>query len=198
MVTLGILASGGGTTLARIVEACRAGGIAGDVGLVISNNSRSGAGGIARRSGIPFRHLSSWTHPEPDALDAAMEDELSVHHVEIVALAGFMKLVGPRVLRRYGGRILNTHPALLPDFGGRGMYGRRVHEVVLAAGVGETGVSIHLVDEEYDHGLVIAQRRVPVHADDDVEALEARVKAVEQAFYVETLARIADGRLVLP
>jgi phosphoribosylglycinamide formyltransferase-1 len=102
------------------------------------------------------------------------------------------------MLARYGGRILNIHPGPLPDFGGHGMYGRRVHEAVLTAGVPDSGVAIHLVDEEYDHGPVIARRSVPVMAGDTPEALEARVSALEPQFFVETLQRIARGDLPLP
>jgi phosphoribosylglycinamide formyltransferase 1 len=109
-----------------------------------------------------------------------------------------MKKLGPRVLRAHGGRILNTHPALLPKFGGQGMYGNRVHEAVLASGDAETGASIHLVDSEYDTGPVLARCRVPVMPGDSVAALAERVQARERELVVETLARLADGVLKLP
>jgi len=195
---LGVLASGAGTTLQAIARACADRQIVGTVALVVSNNSRSGAAEFARAQGLDLRHLSSWTHPSAVDLDAAMLGELSEHGVELVVLAGYMKLVGPQVLSRYRNRIVNTHPALLPEFGGRGMYGRKVHEAVLKAHRSETGVSIHLVDEEYDHGPVIDQCRIPVHPDDDPDSLSERVKERERTFYVEALSRIVDGRLKLP
>jgi phosphoribosylglycinamide formyltransferase-1 len=115
-----------------------------------------------------------------------------------VALAGYMKRLGPRVLDRWRGRIVNVHPSLLPAFGGQGMYGARVHEAVLAAGASVTGVTIHLVTEEYDQGPALAQREVPVFPGDTAEALAARVLPEEHALYVETLGRIARGEIALP
>ena len=103
-----------------------------------------------------------------------------------------MKKIGPRTLARYRGLVLNIHPALLPKFGGQGMYGRRVHEEVLAAGDRVTGVTVHLADEEYDRGPILAQREVPVVRGDTVDSLAARVLEAEHALYVETLARIAQ------
>ena len=108
-----------------------------------------------------------------------------------------MKKVGPQTLRHFAGRLLNIHPALLPKFGGRGMYGRRVHEAVLAAGERETGATIHLVDVEAAHGRIVAQCRVPVLAGDTPDALAARVLEREHAFLVETLAGIASGAVTL-
>ena len=131
---LGVLASHTGTNLQSIVDACHAGSLDAEVRVVISNNSRSLALARARAVGIPTAHLSSATHPAPDALDAAIERTLKSHGVELVALAGYMKKLGPRTLGAYRNRVLNVHPALLPEFGGRGMHGDRVHAAVLASG----------------------------------------------------------------
>jgi phosphoribosylglycinamide formyltransferase-1 len=162
---------------------------------VISNNSRSGAAERAVASGIRFAHLSTQTHPDPAALDAAIAAALSDAAAELVFLAGYMKKLGPAVLAAYAGRIFNTHPALLPKHGGQGMYGRKVHEAVLAAKETESGASIHLVDAEYDTGPVVAQCRVPVMPGDSVADLAARVQARERALVVETLARFAEGNV---
>lgn len=116
-----------------------------------------------------------------------MASELSGAAVDYIVLAGYMKKMGPRVLSSFAGRIINTHPALLPKFGGRGMYGRRVHEAVLASGERVTGVTVHLVTAEYDEGPVVAQVEVPVHADDTVESLAERVQERERELLVETL-----------
>jgi phosphoribosylglycinamide formyltransferase-1 len=148
--------------------------------------------------GIPTCHVSAATHPDPDALDRAILGALREHGVELVVLAGYMRKLGPRTLAAYRGRILNIHPALLPRFGGPGMYGKRVHEAVLAAGETITGVTIHLVDEQYDAGPILAQREVPILPGDTSEALAARVLAEEHRLYVETLQRICDGGLRLP
>ena len=114
---------------------------------------------------------------------------------EFVLLAGFLKKVGPSVLAAFNGRIINTHPALLPKFGGQGMYGRRVHEAVLAAGEAQSGVSVHLVTGEYDSGPVIAQATVQVHREDTVRTLSERVQVAERALLIETLQAVACGRL---
>jgi phosphoribosylglycinamide formyltransferase 1 len=190
---IGVLASHHGTTLQAILDACEAGTLRAQVVTVISNNSQSGAAQRAQRHAVPFAHLSGHTHPEPEALDEAICDTLVQHDADIVVLAGYMKKLGPRTLKQFEGRILNTHPALLPKFGGQGMYGSRVHEAVLAAGESTTGVSIHVVDAGYDTGPVIAQCEVPVHADDTVESLAERVQRRERAFLVETLQTLSNA-----
>ena len=194
---LGVLASHGGTNLQAIIAACAAGSLDAEVRVVISNNSRSLALERARRANIPTAHLSSATHPDPARLDAAIADTLTSHGVELVALAGYMKKLGPRTLGRYRNRILNVHPALLPKFGGQGMYGERVHAAVLAAGESVSGVSVHLVDEEYDQGPVIAQAEVHVLPGDTPDTLATRVLEQEHLLYPQTIRRIASGELDL-
>ena len=117
--------------------------------------------------------------------------------MDVVVLAGYMKMLGPAVLSRYDGQVLNVHPALLPKFGGKGMYGRRVHEAVLAAGESVTGATVHVVDAEYDLGPVVAQREVPVLPDDTVESLSARVLEREHELLVQTLRKVATGEIDL-
>lgn len=195
---LAVLASHEGTTLQAILDACARGAIPCQVVAVISNNRESGALERARRAGIPAHHLSGQTHPDPAALDAAICQVLVARAVDLVVLAGYMKRVGPQTLGRFPGRILNTHPALLPKFGGAGMYGLHVHRAVLAAGEAVTGASIHLVTDDYDAGPVIAQCRVPVEGGDTPEVLAARVQERERALLVETLGSIARGRIRLP
>lgn len=185
------LASHGGSILQAVIDACRCGELPAEVVLVISNNSAAKALARARREGIPALHLSRATHPDADALDSAMVEALDAVRPDWVLLAGYMKKLGPRVLAAYEGRILNTHPALLPRYGGRGFYGRRVHDAVLAAGDPETGASVHIVTEEYDAGPVIAQTRIAVRPGDRAEDLEARVKAVERTLLVDTLRQLA-------
>ena len=194
---IAMLASHAGTTLQAVLDGCREGRIAASVALVISNNSGSGALTRARAAGVPAVHLSSHTHPEPEALDAAIESALIEHSADVVFLAGYMKKLGPKTLATFRGRIFNTHPALLPAFGGQGMYGSRVHEAVLASGARESGPSFHLVEAEYDTGRVLAQARVPVEAGDTVETLAERVRARERELVVETLHRIATGAIAI-
>jgi phosphoribosylglycinamide formyltransferase 1 len=192
---IAVLASGAGTVLQAVIDGCADGRLAADVCVVISNNSQSGAALRAERHQIPFRHLSGQTHPDPAALDSAVLDALTQHQTDLVFLAGYMKKLGPRTLAHFRGRIINTHPALLPKFGGLGMYGTRVHAAVLASGEKVTGVSVHRVEDEYDTGPVLAQCEVPVLPGDDIETLSTRVQTRERLFIVETLARIAKGEL---
>ncbi len=194
---LGFLASHGGSNMRAIIAACRDGRLAGEPALIISNNRQSGALEWAAAEALPWAHLSARTNPDAGQLDQAIAAALSAAQVNLVVLAGYMKLLGPLTLRRFRLRILNIHPALLPRHGGRGMYGRRVHEAVLAAAESVTGVTVHLVDEHYDHGPVLAQRRVPVAAGDDAESLAKRVLAAEHDLYWRTIDRIRRGAIDL-
>jgi phosphoribosylglycinamide formyltransferase-1 len=194
---IGVLASHEGTTLQAILDACAAGEIPARVVAVVSNNSDSGALRRARAASARAIHLSGKTHPEAGALDRAIARALLDERVEIVMLAGYMKKLGKVLLEQYRGRILNTHPALLPKFGGHGMYGMRVHAAVLEAGETESGPSVHLVDAEYDTGRVLAQAQVPVLDGDTAESLAARVQERERRLVVMVLGQIARGELVL-
>ena len=196
MLKLGFLASHTGSNMQAIIDACPAGTLAAVPCVVISNNSRSGALARARQENIAAYHLSERTHGE--ALGGAILAAMQRHGVEVICLAGYMKKLGAEVLAAYEGRILNIHPSLLPKFGGQGMYGMRVHEAVLAAGERESGATVHLVDEEYDHGRVLAQEKVPVQAEDTPEALQKRVLAAEHRLFAATLARIAAGEIPIP
>lgn len=196
MLKLGFLASHTGSNMQAIINACAAGTLAAVPCVAISNNSQAGALARARQANMAAYHLSTQTHGE--GLAAAILAVLRQHGVEVICLAGYMKKLGAEVLAAYEGRILNIHPALLPKFGGQGMYGIRVHEAVLAAGERESGATIHLVDEEYDRGRVLAQEKVAVPAGDTPETLQQRVLAVEHRLYPATLARIAAGEIPIP
>lgn len=197
-MNIAVLASHEGTTLQAVLDACAAGRIAGRVALVISNNADSGALRRARAAGVPGLHLSGATHADPLELDQAIAAALAHHDVDLVVLAGYMKKLGRATREAYPGRILNTHPALLPRFGGRGMYGALVHRAVLAAAERQSGASIHLIDEDYDTGPVLAQVSVPVEAGDTESSLAARVQQAERALLVQVLAELASGKRPLP
>ena len=192
---LGFLASHRGSNMQAIVDACRSGRLAAVPAVVVSNNPGSGALERARAEGIPAYCINGKSHPGQD--DQAIAAALSQHGVNLVILAGYMRQVGPRLLETFRGRIINIHPALLPDFGGKGMYGMFVHQAVIAAGVRETGVTIHVVDEHYDTGPILAQLPIPVEPGDTPETLAARVLAHEHEFYVRTLQRIVSGEITL-
>jgi phosphoribosylglycinamide formyltransferase-1 len=197
MLTLGLLASHRGSNVRAVVEACRDGRLDARPGVVISNNANSGVLEFAAASGIPSCRIGGPAFADDASRDAAILQELQRRGVELVLLLGYMKLLGPQTTAAYRGRILNTHPALLPHHGGQGMYGDRVHAAVLAAGERETGVTVHLVDEQYDHGEIVAQCRVRVEPGDSVESLSVRVLEREHAFLIETLQAIASGRIRL-
>jgi phosphoribosylglycinamide formyltransferase-1 len=194
---LGFLASHNGSNMQAVIDACKAGLIKARPAAVISNNSDSGALARARQEGIPYYHLSTKTHPVPEQLDAAILEALVLNQVGLVILAGYMRKLGPGTLQHFKSRIINIHPALLPKYGGEGMYGIKVHRAVLAAGEKETGVTIHLADKDYDRGDIIAQSRVPVLPDDNETTLAARVLEQEHIFLVETIGRIASGEINL-
>ena len=194
---LGFLASHGGSNMQAVIDACREGRLEAEPRVVISNNSRSGALRRADEADIPRYHVSTVTHPGDDARDRAIVDILERHGVDLVVLGGYMKELGPQTIARFRNRIVNVHPALLPKFGGRGFYGIAVHEAVLASGDSVTGPTIHLVDEQIDHGAVLAQSRVAVLKGDTAETLAERVLEVEHSMYVETLRRIASGDIDL-
>lgn len=174
--SLGVLASGRGTNLQALLDAHARGDLGWPVGVVISNNSGAGALSLARSAHVPTAHISGASHEDPGA---AILATLRAHGVEVVVLAGYLKLLDARVVRAYRGRVLNIHPAPLPRFGGPGMYGDRVHRAVLDAGVTCTGPTVHLVDEVYDQGEVLAHRAVPVAPDDTVARLSERVLQAE-------------------
>lgn len=196
LLRLGVLASHNGSTLQAILDACASGRLAATVPVVISNNSRSRALTRAQAAGVATHHLSSATHPDAAALDRAIEAALASAQVDVVVLAGYMKKLGSSTLARYQGRVINTHPALLPKFGGEGMYGDRVHAAVLAAGERVSGCTVHLVDAGYDTGAPLAQTTVVVEPGDTTDTLSARVQLAEKALLISVLVDIAASRVI--
>lgn len=194
---LALFASHEGSTLEAILAACdKNSGLL--PAMFIGNNAGAPAFDKARAKGLPAAHMSSATHSDPAALDSAINETLKDHDIDLVILAGYMKKLGPQTVSNFLNRILNSHPALLPKFGGQGMYGDRVHRAVLQSGEKVTGATIHIADEFYDHGPILAQKRVRVRPDDTVPTLAERVMATERKLYVDTLVRIASGDLRLP
>ena len=190
------MASRNGSSARAIVAAIRAGALAAEPRLIVSNNQTAAVLAFAAEAGVPA--LCIPTKGDPDAADARLCEAMVAAGVELIVLSGYLRRLGPKTLVRYAGRVLNIHPGPLPAFGGEGMYGRRVHEAVIAAGVAASGIAVHVVDEEYDHGPVIAQCVVPVEPGDTGESLEARVTAREPAFFLEILQKIAAGEIALP
>lgn len=192
-----MLASHGGTNVRSVVQACRDGRLRAEPVLIISNNRDSAVLEFGRSQGIPSVWIGGAEYEDEELRDEAICIQLSNSNVDLVLLLGYMRQLGPATLGRFRNRILNIHPALLPQHGGKGKYGIHVHESVLASGDTETGVSIHLVDAEYDQGPVIAQCRVSVFDNDTPATLQARVLAREHEFLVETLNMITIGSICL-
>jgi phosphoribosylglycinamide formyltransferase-1 len=187
-----VLASGQGSTFEALVEASRRGEMRAEVVLVIVSRQDAPVTELARRLGVECVVLDEKLLGSA-ACDAAMETLLTDRRAQLVVLAGYVRKVGPRTLRAFAGRVINTHPAPLPRFGGQGMFGEHVHRAVLDAGVPASAATVHVVDEEYDSGPVLAERPVPVLPSDDVASLRARVQAVERALLVSTISDLADG-----
>ncbi len=192
---IAVLASGGGSNLQAIVDhldqlGARRGG---DVVVVASNRLDAGALERAVRREIPVAVLASAKEPEGARLDGLLEE----HEIDLIVLAGYLKLIPSDVVAKYRGRIVNVHPALLPAFGGPGMYGQRVHHAVIDSGARVSGVTAHFVDEQYDRGRIIAQWPVPVFGSDDAGTLAARVLRVEHLLYPRVVDAVAAGRMTL-
>ncbi len=191
-----MLLSGRGSNFAAILGAIERGELLAEVALCLSNRADAGGLTTARERGIPAVHLSRPMVASDDAFSAALLTALTEHQVDLVALAGYLKPIPSAVVAAYRGRIVNIHPSLLPSFGGAGMYGRHVHEAVLRAGCKVSGATVHLVDDGYDTGRILAQSCVPVLDDDTPETLAARVLAVEHRIFPQTLARLLSSTSV--
>lgn len=194
---VGALASGGGTNLQAIMDNCAAGRINADVVVVISD-VECGALDRARKAGIPAEHIDrrdKQRFPTREAFDSAILAPLRAHNVELVCLAGYLRIMTPDLVDAYPGRIMNIHPALLPSFGGKDMWGHHVHQAVLDYGCKVSGCTVHFVSLETDGGPIILQHAVPVEEDDTPEVLAARILPYEHQLYSQAIQLFAEGRL---
>ena len=192
---LAVFASGGGTNFQALLDEIDTGDLRAEVVCCVSNTPDAGALERADRHGVPTEIIPPSSFETPASFGRALLDTLDAHDTTFVALAGYMQKIPPNVVEAYQGRMTNIHPALLPAFGGKGMYGMHVHRAVIEYGVHWTGVTVHLVDEEYDHGPVVLQEPVPVYADDTSDELADRVREVEHRLYPEALRLFAKDRI---
>lgn len=190
---------GGGSNMAAIAEACADGRIDGSIVRVVGNFAESPALARAETLGLPVAVVPSPARADGPAAEDAYARRLCATLADaapdLVCLAGYLRRIPPAVVSAYKGRMMNIHPALLPAFGGQGMYGRRVHEAVLASGVKRSGCTVHFVDEDYDTGPIILQSVVPVQDDDTPETLAARVLTVEHQTYPRAVGLFAEGQM---
>jgi len=194
-IRLAICASGRGSNARAIIEFTLKNAAAYEVVLIISNNSNADVAKLAAEFNIPFAHISSLKFPDYSEYSEQFLKVLQEQNISMIALAGFMKKIPQCVIEAFKNRIFNIHPALLPKFGGEGMYGIYTHEAVLKAGETETGVTIHRVEGEYDSGEILAQEKVEVFKNDTPETLAARVLKVEHELYPKIIDRQAVALL---
>lgn len=191
MQRIAVLASGGGSNCDALCSAIDAHGASSPARVVLVASNRASAGALSKAAA---RGITTSVITDPTD-GAALLALLRAHAIDLVVLAGYLKLVPAIVTAAFARRIVNVHPALLPAFGGHGMYGQHVHAAVLAAGCTVTGVTVHLVDEQYDRGAILAQWPVPVHPGDTAEQLAARVLAAEHRLLPHTVLALASGAL---
>ncbi len=189
MYNIVVFASGNGTTLQSIIDATKEKNLIANISLVVSNNPNAFALERAKKSNIATYIIEE---KEPEKIDKELSNVLSKVDVDLIVLAGYLKLIGKELLSKY--TIINTHPALLPKYGGKGMYGMNVHRAVIEAKEEYSGVTLHYVNSEYDRGPTIMQTSIKVMPDDTPEALAARVQAAEKIQLVEALKSFVQNK----
>ena len=196
-MNIAVFASHGGSDLQAIIDGCKKEQINATVVVVISNNKDSVALQRAKNENIPNFHMSAKKYGSEEILATEILNVLNQYNVDMIFLAGYMRLLHIDILEKYENRIFNIHPALLPKFGGKGMFGMNVHNAVINAKEKETGVTIHRVNAEYDSGEIVAQTKVAVMENDTPEILAERVLLREHEFLVEVISSIAEGKIQL-
>ncbi len=194
-MNLGFFASGSGSNFEAVAQRCCSGELAAKPTVVICNVPDAGVFERAQRFSVPCFLVRRDDFAEGQDFASRLLKILNEYQVELVLLAGYLRKLPPTVVRAYPNRVLNIHPALLPSFGGKGMYGIRVHEAVLAAGCRETGVTVHIVDSEYDRGPIVLQRTVEVKDGDNPASLAARVLKIEHEIYGDVVKLIIENRV---
>jgi len=195
MKRIAVLVSGNGTLFETLTTRCCAGIIPAEIVLMISSSANAGALERAQRLNVPFVVVKREDCASDEEFAERLLGELNSCAVDVICLAGYLKLIPTSVVREYKQRMLNIHPALLPGFGGKGMYGHRVHEAVIESGVRISGATVHLVDDEYDHGPIVLQRAVFVKPDDTADTLAERVHAIEHDLYTDAVRLLCENRL---
>ena len=184
---IAVFSSGEGSTLTKIHEACQRGNLPAEILLIISNKAHSGAIERAKRYRIDSYLFDTGNNEDTIKTENDLVGLLKQSKIDWILLLGFTRKIGPKLLTAFNNRIINTHPSLLPKYGGKGFYGRKIHEAVLASGDILTGATVHLVNEEYDSGEILGQIEIPVLPNDSATTLEARVKKTEKAHLIKVL-----------
>ena len=197
-MNIAVFASHNGSDLQAIIDACMSGRIKARVCAVFSNNSDSRALQRAQEAGIDHHHVSAKVFGGEDLMNDEILRILDAHNTDIIFLAGYLKKFSAEISRKYHNRVFNIHPALLPKYGGQGMYGMNVHQAVIKAKETVSGITIHRVNEEYDQGEIVAQTTVDISPDETAESLAEKVLEREHIFIVEVLGKIVDGEIACP
>ena len=196
MKNIAVFASGAGSNFKVIHDQIQLGNIFGQIILVVSNNPNCGAIIYAKEHKLPILIVNSIKYPNSDLYESRILKVLGTSQIDLICLAGYLKLLPNKVVTRYKNQILNIHPSLLPDFGGKGFYGMKVHEAVIKAKVSTSGATVHFVDAEYDHGLVIAQSKVVVFSSDTSETLAKRVLQAEHKLYSMVVKAFCEDKII--
>ena len=197
MKKIAIFASGGGSNFKAIHHQIQKGEIPGGIVLVVSNNPNCGAIQFAEENSIPVLIINETRYPNPHTLNELLIDTCLKAEINLICLAGYMKMLPQNFVQQYENKILNIHPGLLPEFGGKGYFGMQVHEAVIDSGKRESGATVHFVDEIYDHGPIIAQRKVEVLEADTAESLAAKVLKIEHELFPEVVKAFCENKIIM-
>jgi formyltetrahydrofolate-dependent phosphoribosylglycinamide formyltransferase len=196
-INIAFFASHGGSNFQSIVENIQSGKINANASLLISNNSDCYAFERAKSLGVPFKHISSAQFEDSHEFQNALLSLLDEYRIDLIVLAGYMRKIPQSIIQKYKNKILNIHPALLPKYGGQGMYGMFVHNAVHESGDAVSGATVHIVSEEYDEGRILKQESVAIDSEDTPESIAEKVLAIEHRIYSETIKEIAEGKIKL-
>ncbi len=197
MKKIAVFVSGGGSNFMAIHHQIKQGKIPGEIVLVISNNPNCGAIQFAEENSIPVLIINETRYSDPHTLNELLTDTCLKAEINLICLAGYMKMLPPAFVKQYENKILNIHPGLLPEFGGKGFFGMRVHEAVINSGKRESGATVHFVDEIYDHGPIILQKKVEVLETDTAESLAARILKLEHELFPEVVKAFCENKIIM-
>ena len=197
MKKIAVFVSGGGSNFKSIHHQIIQGNILGKIVMVFSNNPNCGAIKFAEENSIPIFIINAARYPNTHTRDEFLLEACLKAEIDLICLAGFMKMLPQNIVKQYEYRILNIHPGLLPEFGGKGFYGTRVHEAVINMGKRESGATVHFVDEIYDHGPIILQKKVEVMETDTPESLAARVLKLEHELFPKVVKAFCENKIIM-
>ena len=195
MKKIAIFASGGGSNFQAIYEKILSGDIPAEISIVVSNNPNCGAINLAEKNVLPTFIVNKARYPDPVVQNMMLKQNLLKADVDLICLAGYMKMIPNNIVAHFANCILNIHPALLPNFGGKGFYGMKVHEAVIQSNAAESGATVHFVDNKYDHGPIIAQKKIKILDTDNAEILAEKVLKVEHELYPEVVKAFCENRI---